>query len=175
MFWLEVSRLNFSSVNFSAHCLIFLLINNLSQQILSLHILHFITAHFTFITAQIGYHCTLKLGMDWIHNRQQAWGCTLYRHDNTVYFDFVLIPPAPCTYNNTTDLGRTVWLLLLSFKFPGDFKRDHSLQTQRMINIHVFHLAIVGNTFCIGYKQKRFKLKLNTVTDDSILCYWVFE
>jgi hypothetical protein len=41
----------------------FLLINNLSQQILSLHILHFITAHFTFITAQIGYHCTLKLGM----------------------------------------------------------------------------------------------------------------
>jgi hypothetical protein len=46
------------------------LINNLSKQILSLHILHFITAHFTFITAhftfitaQIGYHCTLKLGM----------------------------------------------------------------------------------------------------------------
>jgi hypothetical protein len=39
------------------------LINNLSQQILSLHILHFITAHFTFITAQIGYHCTLKLDM----------------------------------------------------------------------------------------------------------------
>ena len=102
--------------------------------------------------------------MDWIHNRQQARGCTLYRHDNTVYFDFVLIPPALCTYNNTTDLGRTVWLLLLSFKFPGDFKRDHSLQTQRMINIHVFHLAIVGNTFCIGYKQKRFKLKLDTVT-----------
>ena len=41
----------------------FLLINNLLQQILSLHILQFITAHFTFITAQIGYHCTLKLGM----------------------------------------------------------------------------------------------------------------
>jgi hypothetical protein len=39
------------------------LINNLSKQILSLHILHFITAHFTFITAQIGYHCTLKLGV----------------------------------------------------------------------------------------------------------------
>ena len=39
------------------------LINNLSKQILSLHILHFITAHFAFITAQIGYHCTLKLGM----------------------------------------------------------------------------------------------------------------
>jgi hypothetical protein len=39
------------------------IINNLSQQILSLHILHFITAHFTFITAKIGYHCTLKLGM----------------------------------------------------------------------------------------------------------------
>jgi hypothetical protein len=39
------------------------LINNLSKQILSLHILHFITAHFTFITAQIGYHCTLKLAM----------------------------------------------------------------------------------------------------------------
>jgi hypothetical protein len=36
--------------------------NNLSQQILSLHILHFITAYFTFITAQVGYHCTLKLG-----------------------------------------------------------------------------------------------------------------
>ena len=32
-------------------------------QILSLHILHFIIAHFAFITAQIGYHCTLKLGM----------------------------------------------------------------------------------------------------------------
>ena len=31
--------------------------------ILSLHNLHFITAHFIFITAQIGYHCTLKLGM----------------------------------------------------------------------------------------------------------------
>jgi hypothetical protein len=46
------------------------LINNLSQQILSLHILHFITAHFTFITAQIGYHCTLKLGMDCI----LSWG-----------------------------------------------------------------------------------------------------
>jgi hypothetical protein len=42
-----------------------LLINNqLSKQILSLNILHFITAHFTFITVQIGYHCTLKLGMD---------------------------------------------------------------------------------------------------------------
>jgi ABC-type multidrug transport system ATPase subunit len=39
------------------------LINNLSKQILSLHILHFITAHFTFITAEIGYHCTLKFGM----------------------------------------------------------------------------------------------------------------
>ena len=32
-------------------------------QILSLRILHFIIAHFAFITAQIGYHCTLKLGM----------------------------------------------------------------------------------------------------------------
>ena len=40
-----------------------MLIKNLSQQIVSLHILHFITAHFIFITAQIGYHCTLKLGM----------------------------------------------------------------------------------------------------------------
>jgi hypothetical protein len=50
-------------VNFFGHCLIFLLLNNLSQQILSLHILHFITAHFTFITAQSGYHCTLKLGV----------------------------------------------------------------------------------------------------------------
>jgi hypothetical protein len=69
------------------------------------------------------------------------------------------------------DLGRTVLLLQLSFKFPGDFKRDASLQTQRMINIHVFDLAIVGNTFCIGYKQKRFKLKLDIVSDDSILCY----
>jgi hypothetical protein len=39
------------------------LINRLSKQILSLHSLQFITAHFTFITAQIGYHCTLKLGM----------------------------------------------------------------------------------------------------------------
>jgi hypothetical protein len=38
-----------------------------------------------------------------------------------------------------------------------------------MINIHVFDLAIVGNTFCIGYKQKRFNLKLDTVTDDSII------
>jgi hypothetical protein len=69
------------------------------------------------------------------------------------------------------DLGRTAWLLQLSFKFPGDFKRDPSFQTQRMIDIHVFDLAIVGNTFCNGYKQKRFKLKLDTVTDDSILCY----
>ena len=44
---------------FSAHCLIFLLIiyNNLSQQILSLHILHFITTHFTF------YHCTNQLSL----------------------------------------------------------------------------------------------------------------
>jgi hypothetical protein len=40
-----------------------------------------------------------------------------------------------------------------------------------MIDIHVFELVIVGNTFCNGYKQKRFKLKLDTVTDDSILCY----
>jgi hypothetical protein len=43
--------------------------NNLSQQILSLHILHFITAHFAFITAPIGsagYHCTLKLGIVYI-------------------------------------------------------------------------------------------------------------
>ena len=60
------------------------------------------------------------------------------------------------------NLGRTVWLLQLSFKFPGDFNRDPTLQTQRMINIHVFDLAIVGNTFCIGYKQKIFKLKLDT-------------
>ena len=44
-------------------CSFLVLINNLSKQILSIHILHFITAHFTFITAQIGYHCTLKLGM----------------------------------------------------------------------------------------------------------------
>jgi hypothetical protein len=40
-----------------------LISNQLSKQILSLHILHFITAHFTLITAQIGYHCTLKLGV----------------------------------------------------------------------------------------------------------------
>jgi hypothetical protein len=56
-----VSRRIFSSVFLLIAS--FAIINNLSQQILSLHILHFITAHFTFITAQIGYHCTLKLGM----------------------------------------------------------------------------------------------------------------
>ena len=37
-------------------------------QILSLHILLFITAHFVFITAHIGYHCTLKLSMDYHSN-----------------------------------------------------------------------------------------------------------
>jgi hypothetical protein len=60
-----VTRRVFSSV-FSARALPHFLHktnNQLSQQILSLHILHFITAHFIFITAQIGYHCTLKLGM----------------------------------------------------------------------------------------------------------------
>jgi hypothetical protein len=56
-----VSRRIFSSVFLLIAS--FAIINNLLQQILSLHILHFITAHFTFITAQIGYHCTLKLGM----------------------------------------------------------------------------------------------------------------
>ena len=38
-------------------------------QILSLLILHFITAHFAFITAQIGYHCTLKVA---IHQRPES-------------------------------------------------------------------------------------------------------
>ena len=40
---------------------------------LSLHISQFITAQTHFITAQIGYHCTLKLGM----TRNQAKVCRL--------------------------------------------------------------------------------------------------
>jgi hypothetical protein len=63
----------------------FLLTNNLSQQILSLHILQFITAHFTFITAQIGYHCTLKLGMERIDHISGL-------HQRKSYFASHLVP-----------------------------------------------------------------------------------